>query len=119
MMRLSVCMGTEQEYAAAVDSCRTDDDIRGYYTQKLKEAESSGCDHVDFKSFEPGLKTTEAFRVMGLAEEAVLTFFHTHDKPATVRFVCTDEETARLYKVVYNFRFADSKESRMLDESWD
>ena len=119
MMRLSVCMGTEKEYEAAVDCCGTDDDIRGYYMQKLSEAESSGCDHVDFKSFPPGLKISEAFRVMGLAEEAVLTFFHNHEKPATARFVCTDEETARLYKMVYNFRFADSKETRMLDESWD
>lgn len=119
MMRLSVCVGTEQEYNAAVDCCRTDDDIRDYYTQKLTEAESCGCDHVDFKSFEAGLEASEAFRVMGLAEEAVLMFFHTHDLPATVRFVCADEETARLYKVVYNFRFADSKETRMMDDSWD
>ena len=118
-MRLSVCMGTEQEYDAAVDCCATDDDIRSYYTQKLTEAESCGCDHVDFKSFAPGLKASEAFRVMGLAEEALLMFFHSHDKPATARFVCTDEETARMYKVVYNFRFADSKETRMTDDSWD
>ena len=118
-MRLSVCIGTEQEYNAAIDCCGTDDDIRAYYTQKLTEAESCGCEHVDFKSFAQALKTSEAFRVMGLAEEAVLTFFHTHEKPATVRFVCTDEETARLYKVVYNFRYADSKETRMFDDSWD
>ena len=118
-MRLSVCLGTQEEYDAAVGCCPDGSDIRAYYTQKLSEAEAAGAEHVDFKGIAPGLTTSESFRVMGLAEEAILTFFRDHEKPATVRFVSTDEEIARLYKVVYNFRFADSKAARLEDDNWD
>ena len=118
-MRLHVYMGTREEFDAACDCYTDDSDIRGYYRKKLAEADEAGLECLDLKSIEPGLETSEAFRIMGLIEEAILVFFRDHDKPADVRIVCTDEETARLYKVVYNFRFADSKESRMEDDHWD
>ena len=118
-MRLQVYMGTQEEFDRAIDCYTDDSDIRGYYTQLLTEASAAGADTVDFKSIAPGLQTSEAFRVMGLAEEAIMTFLRNHEKPETVRFVCTDEDVARLYKVVYNFRYADSKANRMEDDNWD
>ena len=49
----------------------------------------------------------------------MLTFMDTHPYPEQIRIVCDSEETARLYKVIYNFWFAEEKAERMDDDSWD
>ena len=118
-MRLQIHMGTEEEYHAAIPCCPEGDDLRAYYEGKLEAASDRGSDSIDFKAISAGEKTSDTFRDMGIIEDAVMTFLREHDKPETVRIICTDEEIARLYKVVYNFRFADTKADRMEDSNWD
>ena len=117
-MRLQVYMGTQEEYDKALAHHVSDDDIRSYYEQQLELA-PAGTSVLDFQSIPAGMETSESFRIMGLIEDAVMVYLRTHDNPETVRIVCTDEEIARLYKVVYNFRFADTKANRMEDDNWD
>ncbi len=116
-MRLQVYLGSQDEYDAAVDLYQEESSLREYYTRILSEARDS--DSIDLKSIPLQRKPSEAFRLMGLIEDAIVAYLRDHNRPQTVRIVCTDEDIARMYKVVYNFRYADSKANRMDDDHWD
>ncbi len=115
-MRLSVMIGTQEQYDAAIDAPSDGQDIREYYLDQLARAEA---DTIDFKAL-PAQDTQSAlFGLMNLKEGAIIEYFREHDKPSSARIICTDEDTAKLYKVVYNYFYADSKPNRMEDDSWD
>ena len=59
------------------------------------------------------------FSLIGDILRGILYFTGMHEYPQTVRIICDSEETARLYKVVFNFWFAEEKNDRLEDDSWD
>ena len=48
-----------------------------------------------------------------VAERAILTFLEDHPEIQRVRMVCHREETARIYRQMYNFWFAATKADRL------
>ena len=115
-MRLEVILGTQADYEAAIPAPDAEEDVAAYYQDQL--AGSTG-DAVAFQSIPPQDKPSQTFGLMNVIESAIMQYLREHESPAQVRIICTDEEIARLYKVVYNFSFATTKAERMDDDHWD
>ena len=115
-MRLDVLLGTQTDYEAAIPAPGAGKDVAAYYQDQL--AHSAG-DAVEFQSIPPQDKPSQAFALINVIEGAIMEYLREHESPAQVRIICTDEEIARLYKVVYNFSFATTKADRMDDDHWD
>jgi len=64
-------------------------------------------------------KNSDNFHAMGNMERAIVEFLHTHEFPKDIEIITENEETSTMYKVVYNFWFAQEKSARMEDDSWD
>lgn len=115
-MRLEVVLGTQADYEAAIPAPGAGEDVAAYYQDQLA---CSAEDTVTFQSIPPQDKPSQAFALMNVIESAIMEYLREHESPAQVRIICTDEEIARLYKVVYNFSFATTKAERMDDDHWD
>jgi len=115
-MRLEVLTGTAEEFEHAIvcpcgDVTRLDSILQKISTEQVSVA--------SFQSVVPSEKQSDNFSIIGDIMRAMLTFMDTHTYPEKIRIVCDSEETARLYKVIYNFWFAEEKAERMDDDSWD
>ena len=117
-MRLSVIMGDQKEYGAAIPAPEPGTDGQACYDYYTKQLESAGGNCVDFQSVPVQARPSDAFFLMGVVETAIMDYLREHDTPEQVRIICTDPEMARLYKVVYNFNFAVSKADRMMEDDW-
>ena len=115
-MRIEVLMGTEQVFAEAV-TCPADSP--DCLDSILQTNSAEQADVVCFKSVVPSKTQSENFSVIGDMMRVMLTFMDEHSYPQRIRIVCDNDETARLYKVIYNFWFAEEKSERMDDDSWD
>ena len=115
-MRLEVLTGTAEEFEHAIvcpcgDVTRLDSILQKISTEQVSVA--------SFQSVVPSEKQSDNFSIIGDIMRAMFTFMDTHLYPEQIRIVCDSEETARLYKVIYNFWFAEEKAERMDDDSWD
>ncbi|MBE6046504.1 MAG: hypothetical protein E7221_07360 [Clostridiales bacterium] len=125
-MRLEVTTGTPQMYAAAAagpaieanDSSAINKYVE-FCETALQKAYAEAADVFSLQSIAPLEKQSDNFSVIGDILRALLTFMDTHNHPETVRIICDNEETARLYKIIYNFWFAENKAERLDDNSWD
>jgi len=115
-MRLEVLTGTAEEFEHAI-VCPCGDVTRLDSILQKKSTEQVSV--VSFQSVVPSEKQSDNFSIIGDIMRAMLTFMDTHTYPEKIRIVCDSEETARLYKVIYNFWFAEEKAERMDDDSWD
>lgn len=118
-MRLDVLVGTTEEFENALAAPQSGEDAAAYYGKLLDDAADKKTDCLDLKSVAPLEKQSDNFAVMGTIERTILDFLKDHEYPKAVRIVCNDEDTARTYKVVYNFWFAESKAERLNGEGWD
>jgi len=114
-MRLEVLTGTKDEFEGAA-VCPGDLTVLDGILQK-KNTEQAAV--LSFQAVVPSETQSENFSVIGDLMRTMLAFMDTHPYPLQIRFVCDSEETARLYKVIYNFWFAEEKAERMDDDSWD
>lgn len=115
-MKLEVIIGTSEEYERAL-ACPVDDlDVLNSILQKKSTEQVSVA---SFQSVVPSEKQSDNFSIIGDIMRAMFTFMDMHPYPEQIRIVCDSEETARLYKVIYNFWFAEEKAERMDDDSWD
>lgn len=118
-MRLSVIMGNEEEFNAAIPAptqCADGQAFYDYYTEQLAAADGG---IVSFQSLPKQDPPSKSFFDIGVVESAIIDYLRDHDKPEQVRIICDDSEMARLYKVVYNFNFAVTKDDRMMEDDWD
>ena len=118
-MRLSVVNGNEAEFAAAIPAPAQSADGQAcydYYTEQLAAAEGGT---VSFQSLPKQDPPSKSFFEIGVVESAIVDYLRDHDRPEQVHIICNDAEMARLYKVVYNFNFAVTKDDRMMEDDWD
>lgn len=59
------------------------------------------------------------FQVLGMLYKVIRDFQRDNEYPRRVRIVCGSDETARMYRAVYNFYVPRTKDERMEDNSWD
>ena len=52
-------------------------------------------------------------------ERTIFDFLKEHTFPKNVEIITDCDEASTMYKVVYNFWFAQEKSARMEDDSWD
>ena len=119
-MRIHITTGTKEQFDHAIPypTCVAAA-LAGYYTPILQDA----CDKQTATLYLQGLplqeKNSDNFQAMGNMERAIVEFLHTHEFPKDVEIITESEEASTMYKVVYNFWFAQEKSARMEDKNWD
>lgn len=83
------------------------------YRSCLALAEERGLKTLDFCSISTGGCGYPLYDAATVALRAIMEHLRTHPLPERVRLVCHTEETARVYRQMWNFWFAVSKEDRM------
>ena len=89
------------------------------YRSCLELAAAHGITTVDFPSISTGVFGYPVMQAATVAERAILTFLEDHQEIQQVRMVCHREETARIYRQMYNFWFAATKADRLDVENPD
>ena len=89
------------------------------YRSCLTLAAEHGIRTVDFPSISTGVFGYPVMQAATVAERAILTFLEDHPEIQRVRMVCHREETARIYRQMYNFWFAATKADRLDVEHQD
>lgn len=119
-MRIHIITGTKEqsEQAIAYAACPANE-IQAYYTQLLQDACAKQIDTLYLQGLPLQGKNSDNFQSMGNMEQAIVEFLHTHEFPKTVEIITESEEASTMYKVVYNFWFAQEKSARMEDKNWD
>lgn len=119
-MNLEVIKGTTAEFESAISRPEADyADLSAYYTGHLSAAARAGADTIRFQSVIPKEKASDNFTCLGNIEGALLAFGEHSDLPKTVTIVCDTEETATLYRIVYNFWYATEPNAKMMQDGWD
>ena len=89
------------------------------YRSCLELAAAHGITTVDFPSISTGVFGYPVMQAATVAERAILAFLADHPEIRRVRMVCHREETARIYRQMYNFWFAATKADRLDVEHQD
>ena len=120
MIRTKVVVDTTIEHAGNVEEVKTKlAEMTEWWGQNLAEATKAKAKDLAFLGMNLAEKNSDNFQVIGTLFRLINQHLHMYDYPETVTIVCKDEATATMYKVVYNYYIADSKESRMQDKNWD
>ena len=51
--------------------------------------------------------------------KVIQDFQREHEQPGVVRILCDSEDTARMYRQIYNFYIAPTKAERLNNGEWD
>lgn len=119
-MRINITTGTKEQFNQAVS--RADcpaKDLEAYYTNVLQKVCNTQTDILYLQGLPLLEKNSDNFQAMGNMERAIVTFLNAHEYPKQVEIITDCEEAATMYRVVYNFWFAQEKSARMEDDSWD
>lgn len=115
-MKLEIIIATKDEYENAIPSLPAEShmaDICGYYSGKLAEAADAGIECIDIRAVEISGKISGSFQSVYNIEKPLMDFLAGHILPKKIRVVCKNDEQERLYKVVYNYFYADTHDGRM------
>lgn len=113
-MRIHITAGTKEQFNHAIPyaTCAATA-LADYYTPILQDA----CDKEIGTLYLQGLplqgKNSDSFQAMGNMERAIVNFFKNHEFPKKVEIITETEEASAMYKVVYNFWFAQEKSTRL------
>jgi O-acetyl-ADP-ribose deacetylase (regulator of RNase III) len=83
------------------------------YRACLTLAAEHGIQSVDFSSISTGVYGYPLPQAASVALKAIMDFLAEHETPRQVRMVCHREETAAVYRRVWNIWYAESKADRM------
>lgn len=115
-MRIEVISNNPEAFAAAIprpEGEATKQNYGGYVTAKLEEAAAAKLEVLDFQGLPEAGKNSEMFQNISFVEDAIVTHFKSNDYPEKVRIICDSEVMDNMYRVVYNFYFADTKAARL------
>lgn len=59
------------------------------------------------------------FQVIGMLYKVIRAYQRDNEYPRQVKIICSNDEIARMYRVVYNFYVPRTKDDRMADDGWD
>ncbi len=59
------------------------------------------------------------FQVLGMLYKVIRAFQRDNEFPRQVKIICSSDEIAKMYRVVYNFYVPRTKAERMADDGWD
>ena len=83
------------------------------YRSCLARAEEMQLESLAFSSISTGVFGYPVFAAATVAEKAIMEFLREHDFPRRVSMICHREETAQVYRQVYNLWYAGEKSQRM------
>lgn len=115
-MNFDIIVGTCEEFAQALPRPQTN--LLDYYADCLSKAENSGVEKLKFQALDISEANSKNFAILGNIQRYILKHMAEHAFPKQVYIVCSNESTAKLYKTVYNFWFAQEKSERLMDENW-
>ena len=120
MNRLDVILKTEAMTSNIIKNITgTTAELAAYYKECLIQAESEEIETLYFESIEFDPTPSTNFQSIAMIERTIMAFLGEHSFPKKVVVACTNDEQAKLYKVVYNFYFPGIKADRLDDDSWD
>ena len=119
-MRINIITGNKEQFDHAIPyaTCVATA-LANHYTPILQDACDKQTDTLYLQGLPLQEKNSDNFQAMGNMERAIVEFLHTHEFPKDVEIITESEEASTMYKVVYNFWFAQEKSARMEDKSWD
>ena len=119
-MRIHITTGTKERFDHAIPyaTCAATA-LADHYTHILQDAYNNQTDTLYLQGLPLQEKNSDNFHAMGNMERAIVEFLHTYEFPKDIEIITENEETSTMYKVVYNFWFAQEKSARMEDDSWD
>lgn len=85
----------------------------GYVTDKLEEAAAAKVEAIDFQGLPEGGKNSEMFQNVSFIEDAIVEHLKVNAYPKKVRIICDSENMDNMYRVVFNFYYADTKAARL------
>lgn len=85
----------------------------GYVTAKLEEATAAKVEILDFQGLPESGKNSEMFQNINFVEEALVNHLMANEYPKKVRIICDSETMDNMYRVVFNFYYADTKAARL------
>ena len=115
-MNLEIIRGTEEELALAIPypECeRSMPAYKNYVKDRLARAGESGEKTARMRSIPMTERASDYFEAVNWIEQAIREFQSEHELPEKVCIVCDTQQTAELYKAVFNFYYADSKAARL------
>lgn len=59
------------------------------------------------------------FQVIGMLYKVIRAYQRDNEYPRQVKIICSNDEIARMYRVVYNFYVPRTKDDRMADDGWN
>ena len=119
-MRINIITGSKEYFNRAIPyaTCAATA-LADHYTPILQDACAKQIDTQYRRGLPLQEKNSDNFQAMGNMERAIFDFLKEHTFPKNVEIITDCDEASTMYKVVYNFWFAQEKSARMEDDSWD
>lgn len=114
--RIEVISNNPEAFAAAIPRPTgeaTRSNFGGYVTAKLEEATAAKVEILDFQGLPESGKNSEMFQNINFVEEALVNHLMANEYPKKVRIICDSETMDNMYRVVFNFYYADTKAARL------
>jgi len=83
------------------------------YRSCLELAAEHGISSIDFSSISTGAYGYPLHQAATVALKAIVDYLRQNEMPKQVRMVCHSEKTAAVYRQMWNFWYAGSKDERM------
>ena len=120
MIRINVTVDAEISPDSAVEELKNNiQHLKEALKAKLENASSSEMPELRLAAAAPAEKNSDNFQVIGVFLREISSYLRVHPWPQRVTIVCKDEKAATLYRQIYNFYIAETKEDRLKDQSWD
>lgn len=89
------------------------------WKEALKSCSAERRETWEIPSMSISKINSKNFQVLGMLYKVIRDFQRDNEYPRRVNIVCDSDETARMYRVVYNFYVPRTKAERMEDDGWD
>ena len=120
MEKILVCVDAAAVPDGAVDAlCADVPALVGRWNRMLEHCEEAKEEITELPAMAISAVNSKNFQVIEMLYKVVRAFQREHEYPKQVKIVCPDDESARIYRVVYNFYIPRTKEDRKADKGWD
>lgn len=87
--------------------------VKEWETLLIKSSEMAD-EQLYIPYYRPSTIPSQNFSVIGMQLRTICSFLRAHEFPRTVVILCDSKDTAEIYKQIYNFYIADSKENGII-----